>query len=244
MQKLISIMTKWFIAFGCLIFSSHQSFSAVYSTVNDGNFNNPIVWQSGQVPSISASDTVIINTCVNFTSDLLLSGNTRFIINANGFLCGYEDIFVSGYSVFEIFGKINYDTLKATGEHLNFDNNGQHNNGAVIIVGDSATMTVNMFNKTDFPYTCPCINTTIENYGASYSANVYPNPTTGLLNIIPEKTNLTSVIAYSLSGQKVFEQSIKDLQQINISHLPKAIYYAKFFDAKGEVGNKKVVLSD
>ncbi|HNR19890.1 MAG TPA: T9SS type A sorting domain-containing protein [Bacteroidia bacterium] len=238
-KRKISISAFYSVVF---LLCFNQAFPSIFTTINEGNFNNPFVWQNGQIPSTSANDTIIINNCVNFTSDIFVSGNTCFVINANGFLCGHEDIFVSGSSVFEVFGKINYDTLHATSGHLNFDNNGQHNNGAVIIVGGTATITVNMFNKTNFPYTCPCTNTSIQELNTIPNTFLYPNPTTSLVNIkYPNKISSTTI--FNTSGKIIYKSNTNIPSQLNLTQLPSGIFYIKMQLYSGQTLTEKLIIN-
>lgn len=224
------------------LFIFHQSFATVFTTINEGDFNNPIIWQGGQVPILSANDTVVISTCVNFFQDLFITGNTRFIIDANGFLCGHEDIFVSGNSVFEIFGKINYDTLKATSGHLNFDNNGQHNNGAVIIVGGTATITVNMFNKTNFPYICPCINTSVSPIDLSHQVFLYPNPSNSIVNI-SLSYKISTLFVLNVTGELLATYNDPITSTIDLSPLSPGIYFFKMRFHSGLEATCKLIMA-
>ena len=64
--------------------------------------------------------------------------------------------------------------------------------------------------------------------------NLYPNPTTGILNFKSE-TNISKVVIYNMLGQLVQQENINALEgSINISDLAQGTYIVKVNDvAKG-----------
>ena len=67
--------------------------------------------------------------------------------------------------------------------------------------------------------------------------SIYPNPTTGLLNITSGEQNIQLVSIYSLSGAKMF--STQDTI-LDISHLAAGIYFVRITTNKGMI-TKKIV---
>jgi hypothetical protein len=78
--------------------------------------------------------------------------------------------------------------------------------------------------ETDFSntiYLGPSVE--VESISASHGMEVFPNPTKGLINI--QNTDIQHVVIYSITGQKVFEQTLNgDKVVINLTSLPKGIY--------------------
>ena len=70
----------------------------------------------------------------------------------------------------------------------------------------------------------------------SIEANVYPNPTSDILNIQTAET-ITNVTAYNIAGQKVLQANT---QTINVSNLKTGVYVLKVETAKGSATLKFV----
>ncbi len=68
--------------------------------------------------------------------------------------------------------------------------------------------------------------------------SVYPNPTTGVLNI-QSKTNIVQIEIYNQLGQIVLSNSNKNT--IDISRVSQGIYFIKIMDENGNFGTKKVI---
>lgn len=61
--------------------------------------------------------------------------------------------------------------------------------------------------------------------------NIYPNPSKGIFNVKAEKGNLRIV---SATGQCVFEQTIHNAQQIDLTHIPAGMYVVEFANELGQ----------
>jgi hypothetical protein len=63
---------------------------------------------------------------------------------------------------------------------------------------------------------------------------VYPNPTTGILNIIIKETTSPVVLSVmNIQGQLVYNEKLSDnntIKQLDISGFPKGIYFLKFMN--------------
>jgi len=68
--------------------------------------------------------------------------------------------------------------------------------------------------------------------------SVYPNPTTGILNI-QSKTTIVQIELYNLLGQLV--KSNTNQNTINISSVDQGVYFIKVMDENGNIGSQKVV---
>ena len=78
------------------------------------------------------------------------------------------------------------------------------------------------FIQADFFYSIYCTLSVSDN--SIVDINVYPNPTSGYLNIsVTEDLELKEVVVYNTLGQKVSQT--KGTAQINVSHIPSGIYY-------------------
>jgi serine protease AprX len=63
--------------------------------------------------------------------------------------------------------------------------------------------------------------------GNNTQVNLYPNPTHSVLNFDINNKNLNKIEVLNTNGQPVLEQ--ENTTQINISHLPKGLYFARIF---------------
>ena len=72
----------------------------------------------------------------------------------------------------------------------------------------------------------------------SQEFHLYPNPTTGILNINSE-TTITQIEIYNQLGQLVV--SNKDQNTIDISSVDQGVYFVKVMDENGNISTKKVV---
>jgi hypothetical protein len=91
-----------------------------------------------------------------------------------------------------------------------------------------------------------CTTIEIENTGININNYIYPNPFYNILNIAIKEENLyLKVIIYDMLGHIVFDKTIKNDSQINISNLIKGIYFLKVFDVNNEnlIFNKKIIKS-
>ncbi len=74
------------------------------------------------------------------------------------------------------------------------------------------------------------------------SINVYPNPSTGLVNIVSNDV-LESVMVYNQLGAVVFEQKNTPMTTtIDLSTFGRGIYFINLRDKAGELTSKKVVI--
>jgi hypothetical protein len=74
----------------------------------------------------------------------------------------------------------------------------------------------------------------------SENISVYPNPTTGSLNI--EAENATKIQVVSLLGQLVKEEELKiENKKIDISTLQNGVYFLKVFDKDKLIGTTKII---
>ena len=70
--------------------------------------------------------------------------------------------------------------------------------------------------------------------------NIYPNPTTGLIQLEGINTIYTSTI-YNSEGKVVYASTNESNAPLNIQHLNKGIYYLQIKTKEDEVVYKKIV---
>ena len=88
------------------------------------------------------------------------------------------------------------------------------------------------------------LGTGISKYDNNNTFNLYPNPTNGKLYIRGLKANIQTLDVYNMLGSKVY--SIANLQhhllnEIDLSGLPKGIYFINIYDGD-TINTKKIVL--
>lgn len=73
-----------------------------------------------------------------------------------------------------------------------------------------------------------------------FEVNMFPNPTTGILNIAGENINLVTI--YEISGKLVFETTLNsDLSKIDISNIARGIYFIKIKQNENYIIKKLVI---
>ncbi|WP_431109597.1 DUF7619 domain-containing protein [Winogradskyella poriferorum] len=115
-----------------------------------------------------------------------------------------------------------------------------------VVVGDVITGLAKIY----FDFNAPIITNTVSteiieplslnDYSIENQVTLYPNPTSGLLNLkFREDIVLSSVIITNISGSKVFE--IKEpVDNIDLLEYPSGVYFIKFITDKGAI-NKRIV---
>jgi hypothetical protein len=93
--------------------------------------------------------------------------------------------------------------------------------------GDTATLTVNIG-----------VNSIAES-AKQLGLEVYPNPTSGQLNITLQKLPTEHTLKlYDMQGKLIIEQELKRSQQLNIEALPQGVYLLKIGEWRGQVIKK------
>jgi len=104
-----------------------------------------------------------------------------------------------------------------------------------IITVDSAFVTVSPPNL--------CCTTTYDNeLSNSINISVYPNPTSGTIEVRSEKLEVRSIEIYNLLGEKVYSSIINSQSSIIDLDAPNGIYLLKIKTDQG-IANKKIVIS-
>jgi hypothetical protein len=84
----------------------------------------------------------------------------------------------------------------------------------------------------------------------SASINMYPNPTTGVLNLIQEtitnyELGITNVEIFDVYGRKLSSHHLitsSSHHQMNVSHLASGVYFVKIFTERGVPVTKRLVV--
>ncbi len=61
---------------------------------------------------------------------------------------------------------------------------------------------------------------------AATKVDIYPNPSTGIVNVIPNSTSITAVLIYNYLGKLVYESN-KEVTAIDLSEFPNGVYSFK-----------------
>jgi hypothetical protein len=116
-----------------------------------------------------------------------------------------------------------------------------------VVLGDQISAKVDIY----FDFNAPVITNTVTTTFVDYSnltaykeneiINLYPIPTTNLLNIKTDK-NIGSIIIYNSLGRVVM--SNKNLNQINLTTLQKGVYFCEIKDSEGHIITTQKVIKN
>lgn len=88
--------------------------------------------------------------------------------------------------------------------------------------------------------------TGIEEYGFGNGISVYPNPSTGVVNISiiqPESLKIKELLIYNILGESILSQkNLPSLYQIDLSEETNGIYFIKLSTEKG-TASKKIIIT-
>ncbi len=85
--------------------------------------------------------------------------------------------------------------------------------------------------------------TGINNISSSIAHKLYPNPTTGILTLTELKSAASVIEVYSVLGTVVYHgQMNSSTVDIDLSHLPKGIYFVKLINDNEVIVTEKVIL--
>lgn len=84
----------------------------------------------------------------------------------------------------------------------------------------------------------------VKNSNQIEELTVYPNPTTGFLNIKLNNSQLSSLILYNMDGIAYYPYFTSDEGQlrVNLSHLPSGIYILRVNFKNGETASERIIL--
>lgn len=114
-----NMVSKWALCLASVTFFTAFVFSANYTTIADGSYNDCSIWDNGCPPNnIPAGDTVFINHVVNASSSIDVEG--VLIINVSGDLSTDNDMNTEVGSFFFMNGSLNVQAeLEVNGEMFN-----------------------------------------------------------------------------------------------------------------------------
>lgn len=113
----LSSMFRLLTAF-CLFLLVSPARAGFYTTAFPGYWNDPTVWQNGQIPPLSGNDTIHIRHDLMFVQPLNLASATLLQIDSSGSLCGHYQIIIQAGSVLGNYGELDADTISLPGGHL------------------------------------------------------------------------------------------------------------------------------
>jgi hypothetical protein len=71
---------------------------------------------------------------------------------------------------------------------------------------------------------------------------VYPNPTSGEVELLNSESEISHIAVYDLLGKQVFASEINTTSgKVNIAHLNKGVYFIRIYLSNNEVINKKLI---
>ncbi len=165
-----------------------------------------------------------------FTNEGLCAGMIKVSNTSNALMAWADDVFTDKLDGFTENGALNFKLfVSSTGEvvdliptyDVDYDSDG-------VFVSHGISRIV------DFKAGTTGISETQE------SVSVYPNPTSGVLNINVNGNDFDYFEIYTAIGQKVFESIMADnIQQINIKNLENGFYFIKFVSSASGV-NKTI----
>ena len=102
-----------FIIFSLLL--CQNSYSTTITTIANGDWTNPAVWSSGNVPI--ANDSIIIHHRIGINVDIFLDHNYLYVA-MDGVLCGHHDLNVYQDSYAINYGKIYLERVYISGDTM------------------------------------------------------------------------------------------------------------------------------
>ena len=118
-----------------LFFISYASYAETVTSIATGDWTDPHVWSSGNVPG--PYDTIYVYTKIAVTTDIVLDHN-YLNVTVHGRLCGEHDLTVANHSFMDIYGNVLLNAMYVTG-----DTAINHADGVVIL---TTVMIVSGFN--------------------------------------------------------------------------------------------------
>ncbi|MEE9349518.1 MAG: T9SS type A sorting domain-containing protein [Flavobacteriaceae bacterium] len=87
---------------------------------------------------------------------------------------------------------------------------------------------------------CTVLNVNTENHLAQF-VDIFPNPTTGIIQIDAKEEPITKIELYSKLGHLVFVKEDAEIHSIDISNLDNGIYFLKISSQNNFKGIKKII---
>jgi hypothetical protein len=74
-----------------------------------------------------------------------------------------------------------------------------------------------------------------------FTLNVFPNPTSGLINVVSDHLKKLNIEIYNVQGKLIITTEISSNLQLNLEQQPEGIYLIKFTDINGASTTRKVI---
>jgi gliding motility-associated-like protein len=96
-----------------LFFISYYSYAKTINSIANGDWTNPAVWSSGNVPG--PYDTIYVNTKIDVTTDIMLDHN-YLNVTVHGKICGEYNLTVANHSFMDNYGNVLLNAIYVTGD--------------------------------------------------------------------------------------------------------------------------------
>lgn len=70
---------------------------------------------------------------------------------------------------------------------------------------------------------------------------IYPNPTTGIINLSSDSNTIVEIEIFELTGKLVMSKKDDTIEQVDISHLSKGLYIIKITDSEDQISIEKLI---
>ena len=203
-------------------------------SLSDANIANPV-----------ASPTTTITYTVTVTSSCgIATDNVKVTVDhINPINLGYDTTLCAGLNVLLNAGAF-YDSYAwstgATSQYITVDSAGVGIGTTQVYV--YVTKGVCSSSDTINITFTSCVGINEGNVTASVS--VYPNPTTGLINIMVNGLNENAVLTiYTFQGQSVYSEKVtgNSTKELNLSYLSKGIYFIRINNEKTNILSKLII---
>jgi gliding motility-associated-like protein len=96
-----------------LFFISYHSYAETITTIGNGDWTDPHVWSSGNVPG--PYDSIYVYNKIDITADIVLDHN-YLSITVHGRLCGEYNFTVANHSFMDNYGNVYLNAIYITGD--------------------------------------------------------------------------------------------------------------------------------
>lgn len=207
--------------------------SAQISSISNGVWTNPSIWDGGVVPD--STDSVTINHFVVYTSKIVFSAGGSVTIANGATLCG-EDTFQTLCGA----RSYNYGTLTGNAVYLTDGlNDGVVN--ARFHYKNAPCLANYLQGIWTFGYPFSCNSTGENEVNQLEEVKLFPNPVSDYLNIIDAGKETLEFVLYDLNSSKTILQAFTNSTTINTAQMQPGIYFYELRNDKGTIKTGKVV---
>lgn len=207
------------------------------------NSSNEVVYEfSGSSNSLSGTLYSGNNTCENCQAPQNLAGEYKFMNGQSGALISWDKKGEpQSYIIYRSNDNDDYDEIArvSSSENQYFDvvDAGEYYYQVTAYNGSCESMPA-VSADGEYEYVMIVATSIKEN---AIDAVIYPNPTSGMLNINAE--GMTNISVYNVVGQKVVDQTIDtDEYILDMSSMEKGVYMLKVVSRNGEMTERIVVM--